>query len=82
MRIAHKASHLDANSPEFAPSPKFVPARDRSASHTLQGDAVLEVDVERSMENAMIQYRIRWPTEAGGNQWLQKIRGHTESGQR
>ncbi len=51
MRIAHEASHLDANSPEFAPSPKFVPARDRSASHTLQGDAVLEVDVERSMEN-------------------------------
>ena len=51
MRIAHKASHLDANSPEFAPSPKFVPARDRSASHTLQGDAVLEADVERSMEN-------------------------------
>ena len=28
-----------------------MPARNRSASHTLKGDAVLEVDVERSMEN-------------------------------
>jgi hypothetical protein len=63
MRLAHQASHVDANAPEFAPaaefvpapkfapSPEFVPARDRSASHTLQGDAVLEADVERSMEN-------------------------------